>query len=234
MVDSLAKNSPLSTSREDYLADIYRIQAVGQSANTGEVASHLGVTPASTSAMFKRLAQEGLVNYKSYSGVSLTEEGERAASHIIRRHRVIERFLTDILGIDWERVDEFANRMEHAMPDEVLEGIERLLGDPDTCPHGYPIPSEDGAIALASGQPVESLVAGEFGVIRRVDESDAQLLRHLRERGLVPGTALRVVDANAIDGTRTLQVGEATLVIGQRIARALFVERLAGSDRQGA
>ncbi|MDA8345444.1 MAG: metal-dependent transcriptional regulator [Thermaerobacter sp.] len=226
MVDSMAKNAPLSRSREDYLAHIYRIQAVGHNVNTGEVAQHLGVTPASTSAMFKRLAQEGLVNYKSYSGVSLTEEGERAASHVVRRHRVIERFLTDILGIGWERVDEFANRMEHAMPDEVLEAIERLLGGPDTCPHGYPIPSEEGKLAVATGQPVEALVAGEWAVIRHVDESDTELLRHLRERGLVPGTLLQVAETNLIDGTRTLRIGDSTLVVGQRIARALFVDRV--------
>ncbi len=226
MVEAPVKNPLLSTSREDYLADIYRIQAAGQNVNTGEVAQRLGVSAASTSAMFKRLAQEGLVHYESYSGVWLTKEGERAASRIVRRHRVIERFLTDILGIGWDRVDGFANLMEHALPDEVLEAIERLLGDPDTCPHGYPIPNRSGETAAPAGHSAEMLAAGERAVIRRVDESDPGLLRHLRERGLVPGTRIRVQELNPIDGTRTLSAGERTLVVGQRIVRALFVDRV--------
>ncbi len=226
MVESPERNAPLSASREDYLADIYRIQAVGQSVNTGEVAQRLGVSAASTSAMFKRLAQEGLVHYESYNGVWLTKNGERAASHIVRRHRVIERFLTDMLGIGWERVDEFANRMEHAFPDEVVEAIERLLGDPDTCPHGYPIPGLDGETAALAGLPAETLAAGDHAVIRRVDETDPELLLHLRERGLMPGKAIAVVAVNQVDGTRTLRTGDGTLVVGQRIARSLFVDRV--------
>lgn len=220
------KGASMSISREDYLADIYRIQAIGLSVNTGDVAQRLGVSPASTSTMFKRLAEEGLVHYESYNGVWLTEVGERAASRIVRRHRIIERFLVDVLGFAWERVDELADRMEHAMPDEVLGAIEGLLGGPETCPHGFPIPSSDGGLAMATGQPLEALAAGERAVVRRVDESDKELLRYLRERRLTPGAVVEVLEVNPIDGTRLLRIQGDTLVIGQRIAGALAIEKV--------
>ena len=219
-----AQEGQLGVSREDYLADIYRIQTSGQSVSTGEVAQRLGVSAASTSAMFKRLGQEGLVDYKSYGGVHLTPKGERAAAYIVRRHRLLERFLVDVLGIGWEKVDEYADRMEHGVPDEVLSAMERLLGEPDTCPHGYPIP-DGGLVTLVAGELLETLDAGERAVVRRVDESDPELLRYLSDRGLIPGVQVEVLERNEVDGTRVLRVGSETMVIGQRIAQVLTVDR---------
>lgn len=219
------KAAPLTTAREDYLADIYRIQSSGQSANTGDVAQRLRVSAASTSAMIRHLAADGLVQHEPYSGVRLTKEGERAASEVVRRHRIIERFLTDVLGIAWEQVDEFAHRMEHVTPDEVLEAMERLSGWPVTCPHGYPIPG-DGESSVTAGELLESLPAGTRAVVVRVDESDRDLLRYLREKNLTLGAEVTVVSRNDIDGTRELTTPDGTFVAGQRIARAVTVRRV--------
>lgn len=226
MVESAAKGTALGTSREDYLAGIYRLQSTGQSVGTGDVAQRLGISPASTSAMFKRLVREGLVQHESYGDVCLTEEGARLAAAVVRRHRILERFLTDVLGIGWDEVDAYADRMEHAVPDEVLTAMEGLLGAPATCPHGYPIPV-GGELAPADGQPLSALRAGERAVVRRVDESDPKLLRYLRSCGLVPGAALEVRERNDVDGTRVLSVAEQTIVVGPRIAEALAVEAVA-------
>lgn len=230
MEDGMSQKPMVGPSREDYLADIYRIQSDGRAANNGEVARRRGVTPASTSAMFRRLAQEGLIEHHSYGAVSLTPEGQRVASRVIRRHRVIERFLTDILGFGWEQVDEFADQMEHGMPDEVLGALERFLGWPETCSHGHPIPQEDGPMLPdVHGVPLEAIGQDHRVRICRLDESDPLLLKYLRDHGLTLGEELTVLEVNAIDGTRTLLAHGRKLVIGARIAQAVMVEQV-GDD----
>lgn len=209
--------------KEDYLGAIYRAQLRDGKASTGEVARKLGVTAASTTYMFKKLADEGLVDYKEYAGASLTEEGERAASGVIRRHRLLERFLVDMLGFRWDEVDALADRMEHALPDEVIDRIEAILSDPTTCPHGYPIPNKDGQIAEISSRPLAQLADGETARIVRVAESDPELLRHLAGCHLTPGSTVRLVRKSPVDELYTLDVGNEQITVGQRVARAVAV-----------
>ncbi|MBX6376953.1 MAG: metal-dependent transcriptional regulator, partial [Clostridia bacterium] len=138
----------VSQPKEDYLAAMYRIESRGDRVTTGELARLLGVSPASATHMLQRLAEEGLVEYREYAGGALTPAGRRAALDVIRRHRLAERFLTDILGIGWDQVDALAHRMEHALPPEVIDRFDELLGNPTVCPHGYPIPSQSGVSLL--------------------------------------------------------------------------------------
>lgn len=213
----------LSQPMEDYLTAIYRAESRGEKVTTSHIASKLGVSAASTTAMFQKLATEGLVEYKEYAGVSLTQKGQKAALDIIRRHRLAERFLTDILDIPWDRVDAMAHKMEHVLPKEVIEGFDRILGNPRTCPHGYPIPSQDGAIAEVAVRELSDLRPGESGVIARVAEDDPELLRYLAACHLVPGAELTVIDKPPFDEPMTLKVGGESLVIGPRIARSVFI-----------
>lgn len=210
---------------EDYLADIYRLEKAGLNATTGVVAERRSVTPASTTAMFKRLARDGLVAYREYEGVVLTEEGQRQALAVLRRHRLVERFLTDVLRIPWDRVDHLADEMEHALPDEVVEALENLLGNPFTCPHGYPIPDRDGRISDRPDlQLLSELPAGAEGTVAQVDERVPGLLTHLETIGIVPGTCIRVLRTNAIDETVALEIGTGPgteRVVGPRIAQAV-------------
>lgn len=209
--------------KEDYLAAIYRQQQRDGKVTTSEVARSLGVTPASTTSMFKRLASDGLVDYKEYEGVSLAPEGEKAAAHLIRRHRLTERFLSDILGFAWDQVHDLADKMEHALPDEVLDKIETMLGDPDRCPHGHPIPRRDGSVDEVRERGLDHLANGEVGVISSVDEGDAALLRYLASVRLVPGEKVKVISRNPVDETMRLSVRGAELVVGPRISRAVTV-----------
>ncbi|MBX5477147.1 MAG: metal-dependent transcriptional regulator, partial [Clostridia bacterium] len=155
-----------SQAMEDYLLAIYRLEDLGRRPGTGEVAQELGVSAASTTAMFKRLAQEGLVSYREYGGVSLSERGRAVALGLIRRHRLAERFLTDLLDLPWEGVHEIADRLEHALPPEVIERFAGLLGDPRTCPHGHPIPTTDGRMPEIDVRPLRSVEVGETAVRR--------------------------------------------------------------------
>lgn len=212
---------------EDYLADIYRLETEGVPATTGAVAERRSVTPASTTAMFKRLARDGLVTYREYEGVVLTDDGQRLALGILRRHRLIERFLTDLLRIPWDRVDEIADQMEHALPDAVVDALEAFLGSPFTCPHGYPIPDRQGKIAQpATLRLLSELHSGSSATVARVDEHVPGLLAHLEGLGIVPGTKIQVLSTNPIDETVALQTERepgTPLVVGPRIAQAVSV-----------
>lgn len=213
----------LTRAAEDYLAEIYRIEADGGQANTTDVAGRLGVTAASTSSMFRKLSLDGLVHYQEYSGVHLTVDGELRALAIIRRHRVTERFLTDMLGFSWEEVDTIAHRMEHALPDEVVERLETLLGRPQTCPHGFPIPTRQGQVDHPNLLELGSLKGGDQGVVARVHEDDPTLLEYLKKIHLTPGAQVTVVSVNDVDGTLELEVAGYRVIVGPRIAVAVAV-----------
>lgn len=213
----------LSKSKEDYLATIYRLTQQGGKSSTSLVAAALSVSAASATAMFQKLASEGLVEYREYAGVSLTPRGERLALDVVRRHRLAERFLTDVLEIPWDRVDEMAHRMEHALPREVLEGFDRLLGAPTTCPHGYPIPTADGRVVELPARPLAQMRPGEEASVVRVREDDPELLRYLRECGLVPGARVRVTTMRPFEEPIDLVVDGAAQVVGHRIAESVFV-----------
>lgn len=214
---------------EDYLAEIYRLQAAGESATTGMVADRRHVSPASTTAMFKRLARDGLVTYREYEGVTLTEDGQRMALGVLRRHRLVERFLTDVLRMPWESVDDLADQMEHALPEAVVDALERLLGNPFTCPHGYPIPDREGRLDQAPLRRLADLATGESARVARVDERIPGLLAYLDQVGLTLGALLQVEATTRIDETMTLRVADTVLVVGPRVAQAVSVTGVARS-----
>src|SRR3990172_6127476 len=136
----MTKESPRT---EEYLEDIYKLQEMHESATTSKLADRLELAPSSVSQMLKQLEQKGLVEYAE-KGVVLTKEGEFTAKKVIRKHRLSERLLTDILGFEWDKVHDEACRLEHDISSEMEEKIEEKLGNPKTCPHGYPIPDKEG------------------------------------------------------------------------------------------
>lgn len=222
---------------EDYLADIYRLEDAGVTATTSAVAERRSVTPASTTAMFKRLARDGLVMYREYEGVVLTEEGQRLALGVLRRHRLVERFLTDVLRLPWDQVDGIADQMEHAMPDIVVDALETLLGNPFTCPHGYPIPDREGnVVEIPALRTLSDLQPGDRALVVRVDERVPGLLAYLDGLGVVPGVTIQVGDVQPLDGTVSLSTDGALhpgrVVVGPRIAQAISVT-VAGQHMTG-
>ena len=194
----------VSHAMEDYIAAVWRLTRRGGVATTSEVARRLGVTPASTSYMFRKMADAGLVDYKEYAGATLTPVGETAAMGYIRRHRVTERFLVDVLGIAWERADALSDQMEHALPDEVIERMDAVLGHPTSCPHGYPIPTREGVLPDRELRELLSLLPGETGQVAQVTEDDPGQLASFGHQGLMPGAAVTLLASDS--DTLTLQV----------------------------
>ncbi len=214
--------------REDYLADIYRLQCEHPQdpVSTGSVADRRGVTAASATAMFKRLARDRLIVYRNYGGVSLTPEGEDLALGVVRRHRLVERFLADVLHIPWQQVDAYADQMEHALPDDVVDRMEALLENPYTCPHGYPIPDKHGHLAQPDLVLLRDLPVGARARVARVNERIEGLLPYVEELGLVPGSLLQVTSRNPVDLNIAVATGGRQHILGLRVSEAIWVEPL--------
>jgi DtxR family Mn-dependent transcriptional regulator len=210
---------------ENYIEAIWRLTLDGGTATTSDVARQLGVTAASTSYMFKKLAATGLVEYKEYSGVSLTAEGKQFAISFIRRHRIVERFLVEVLGVAWDAADDLSHEMEQAVPEEVLDRMHAVMGYPTTCPHGYPIPAKDGTYPELSLRPLVTLEAGASAPIGQVSEHDPDLLRYFAKQGLQPGKGVRMIEHDQVGQTYTLELEgrPAPLVIAAAVANHVRV-----------
>ena len=198
-----------SSAVEDYLKAIYQLQGEGETASTTALAQWLHVTPASVTGMLKRLAAENpaLVEYEPYQGVTLTPAGEHLALAIIRRHRLLELFLTRALNYSWDEVHAEADRLEHAVSERLEDRIAAWLGGPTTDPHGDPIPTKEGTIASSACRRLSDLEEGETGKMASALDEDPAVLRYLAEKGLVPGATITVTKRVAFGGPVVVQVG---------------------------
>lgn len=219
---------PLSGPVEDYLKAIYDLERLGEPATTNDIAERLMISPASVSGMVRRLAEQGLVTHEPYHGARLTPDGRHAALRTLRRHRVLECYLTEVLGLPWDRVHDEAERLEHAASDELVERMAAALGDPKLDPHGAPIPTRDGRMEEAALRILAEVPEGERVRVRRVQDEDAERLRYLAELGIRPGSLVRILDRAPFDGPITLWVdtaaGGTTRAIGALLAAQVFVD----------
>src|SRR6059036_2029883 len=170
---------PLTRSVEDYLKAIYHLSSQGGFAATSDIAALLEVAPPSVSGMVKRLSETGLIEHVPYRGVQLTAQGRRAALRMIRRHRVLEVYLTQHLGYDWDGVHDEAERLEHAVSDELIERMAGALGDPHYDPHGAPIPTAAGEIEEAELVTLADDAVGATLLLRQVGDENPDRLRYL-------------------------------------------------------
>lgn len=215
----------ITTAVEDYAKAIYALEQRADGAvSTNALADRMGVTPASASAMVKRLDGLGLVTHVPYRGVQLTGDGTKVALEIIRHHRLLELYLAETLGVPWDRVHDEAEVLEHVLSDELEELIAAKLGDPTHDPHGDPIPTRDGRIAEATSIALSDLGPGVCGRFARVSDADPAMLRYLAERGIAPGADLEVVERQPFDGPLFVRIGDDVHVLGGELARAMRVE----------
>lgn len=214
--------SPLTRSVEDYLKVIYHLSSQGGFAATSEIAAQLDVSAPSVSGMVKRLSETGLIEYVPYRGVQLTAQGRRAALKMIRRHRILEVYLVQQLGYDWDGVHDEAERLEHAVSDQLIERMSAALGAPRYDPHGAPIPTAEGEIEEADLIPVADAPVGQALELRQVGTEDPARLRYLAEQGLVPGAHLTVTERQPFNGPTTVLLGSGERVIGRELAQLLW------------
>ncbi|MCL7927085.1 MAG: metal-dependent transcriptional regulator [marine benthic group bacterium] len=209
---------------EDYLKSIYKLEQERGPVPTTVLAAELDRSPASVTNMIKNLATQGLVAHEPYHGVRLTPPGESAALRIIRRHRVIESYLIDRLGFTWDSVHEEAERLEHAASDLLVDRMALAVGDPDTDPHGAPIPAPDGTIRSQDLPALTELPTGAIGVIREVSDDDSERLRFLGDNGFLLGTEVTVLSASDEGGDVVAQVGGRRHRLAGDLAAAIRLE----------
>jgi DtxR family Mn-dependent transcriptional regulator len=173
--------------------------------------------------MLKKLDALGLVSHIPYRGAELTDSGRGIALEIVRHHRLLETYLAEALGVPWDQVHDEAEVLEHVLSEELEERIAHKLGDPTSDPHGHPIPTKDGEIAPMSGRTLWDAPDGRSVVVERVSDSDADLLRHLAEIGVLPGATAQVVRRGPVGGPLFIEVAEREQVVSREVAEAVWV-----------
>lgn len=210
---------------EDYLKAVYTLALRSEgSVATGDLAQRLGVTPATATAMLKRLDGLGLARHRPYHGVSLTPAGERVALEVIRHHRLLESYLSDALGMPWDRVHGEAEILEHYISEELEDLIAAKLGDPSHDPHGDPIPGPDLALpSEGESRPLDTLHEGEAATFTRVSDSDPRMLRYLAELGIRPGARILLKGRQPFGGPLFIEVDGAEHALGGELVHRMRV-----------
>ena len=228
----MTATAQLTRSVEDYLKSIFHLTNQGGFATTSDIAAMLEIAPPSVSGMVKRLSETGLIEHVPYRGVQLTPQGRRAALQMIRRHRILEVYLTQQLGYDWGDVHEEAERLEHAVSEKLIEKMAGALGDPRYDPHGAPIPTAAGDIEEAELFTLADAKIGATIIVRQVGDDDPARLRYLAELGLTPGTHLTVLERQPFNGPTTVRSGSETRVVGQELAEQLWCADVGGEGNR--
>lgn len=216
-----------SSTVEDYIKQIYLLaeKSVSDEVQMGQVAEALGVVPGTATTMVKALSDAGLVEYAPRVGVQLTNPGRKLALHVLRRHRLIEQFLVEVLGFDWSEVHEEAEQMEHVVSDLLLERIDKYLGYPTEDPHGDPIPSAEGELRQRSSSSLADCTMDETVEVERIRDQDTDFLQYIAGAGLNPGAKLKVVSRSTSAESVQVDVGpgEQSLSLGLGAAAKVMV-----------
>ncbi len=209
---------------EDYLKTIYTLAEVESPVSTSRIADARQVKPGSVTSMLRRLSSLNLVNYEKHYGVTLTENGEKIALEVIRHHRLLELYLMEALGFGWDEVHEQADLLEHVISEKLEERIAAALGYPTLDPHGDPIPDRDGSMMVMHTRPLSDVSPGELAQVARIPaDNNSEMLRHLAELGLTPGTLVRVTAVAPFDGPFSIEIDGQNKVIGFTVAQAVLV-----------
>ena len=221
----MASNREVSATVEEYLENIFRLQDEHGRARTKELAERIGVTLGTVTNMVEDLEGQGLVVHESYRGVKLTEEGRRLALDVVRRHRLSERLLTDILKMPMSKVHKAACILEHSLSEDVIKPLEKVLGHPRTCPHGNPIPTRCGGLIQEDSKPLTSLGSRDTGLVVKITEEGEDVLQHLSVMGIVPGSSLLVEDKLAFDGSMNIMVDGVKRSLSRDVASIVWVKK---------
>ncbi len=212
---------------EEYLETIGALEERESPVSTSSIAQSMGLTLASVSEMLHRLSEKGLVDYTPYGGTNLTEDGRQRFLRLTRRHRLWEVFLTRYLGIGWEDVYPHACSLEHTTTDLVAEKLAQFLGNPESCPHGSPIPSSNLKRPRRSGITLASLEFGQSAkIISVVIEHNPEFLHYLTKLGLTPEATVKILEKAPYDGTLTVDVNNTSKAIGREAASLIMVKPL--------
>lgn len=215
---------PVSESKEMYLKSIYELADGEEPVAVSLLAKRVGVSPVSAAEMVKRLEESDLIVHTHYKGVVLTDTGRQRALIVVRRQRLWGRFLADQLHIPWSQVYDISCRLEHATDAAVTEALADFLGNPTICPHGHSIPDANGTVEYQPAYPLNEISCEVEVEVLRIDQPELTLCEHLEERGIFPGTILKIVDEAPYNGPYTLELGGKEIALGREISARILVQ----------
>jgi DtxR family transcriptional regulator, Mn-dependent transcriptional regulator len=210
-----------SASERETLKAVYRLSQTDPNVRSGPLGEALGISPAAVTARLHRLHRRGFAEHTPYHGVALTADGRRLAVAAIRRHRIVERFLADMLGYAWDKADRLSVAFEHSLPNEVVQRLYAALNRPETCPHGFPIP-DTGAEEVPSLRTLADLDTGEEVDLALPGDLDPEVRRFLPEIGIRPGVRVRIREKHPFDGPIVVSVDGVDRTIGIKLARQIY------------
>jgi DtxR family transcriptional regulator, Mn-dependent transcriptional regulator len=216
----------LTRAVQDYLKAIHQLGGADRLVSPIEIAVRLAVRASSVTGMLKRLAESDWISYEPGRGARLTEQGIAEARRVIRRHRLVELFLTRVLGLDWSEVDTEAEALEHAISPRLEQALAAYLGEPVEDPHGHPIPTREGALTQRSLERLCDFGTGQRVLIREAQDDNPQRLRRWRELGLIPGATVRILRYEPLDNLFEVQVGEGVVRLGPEALAGLRGEKV--------
>ncbi len=215
----------LSYAEENYLKAILKLSGSPDwIVSTNAIAAQLETSAASVTDMLKKLSDKELITYQRYKGASLTHEGQRTATTLVRKHRLWEVFLVQSLGMTWDEVHEIAEELEHIQSDRLIDRLDNFLGHPKFDPHGDPIPNAQGKYTLRAQVPLSDLKPGQEGVVIGVKEDETSFLKHLNDKGLTLGKSIKILTNDDYDNTLRLLVDDLELNLAGKVARNIMIK----------
>jgi DtxR family Mn-dependent transcriptional regulator len=209
---------------ENYLKNIYKIQTAEGKVSTSSLSERLQISPASVSEMVKKLADDGSLTHTPYRGVELTESGKTKALKIIRKHRLWEMFLVEVLHFGWDEIDEEAERFEHIMSEKMEDKIDEVLGFPSVDPHGDPIPTRNGTIKNIRAVPLVEVEEGTTVRVVRVNDANPELLQYASSIGVSLNKRIAIKQRMKFDNSLSVKIGSREITISATLAANIFVE----------
>lgn len=219
----LMKN--ITQTREEYLECIYRLQHRDGIARTSEMVKMLNVVPGTITNTIKRLVKDGLVLHEPYKGVKLTKLGRKIAIDVLRRHRLSERLLTDILRVEWVDTHNAACQLEHGFTDDIINKLDEILDYPKTCPHGNPIPTKNGDVIEEKSDSLTNLKTQEKGVVIKIEQEEPELLTYLDALDLRPGSSITIEKKAPFNGPITIKVNNKIHALGRNITSQIWIKK---------
>lgn len=212
-----------SAAMRQYLAEIYRLQEDSPTVSTTSLADRLNVSPPAIPRMLKRLQSVGYVKHVPYQGVELTQRGREEALREIRRHRILEVFLVNVMGFTWDEAHEHADALSAGLNNDLTERMAEMTGFPQRCPHGEPIPDADGRLPEVNDVCIVNLGVGYQGVVSRVRTHEPEKLQYLASLNLTPGISFEILGRAPFNGPMRLRVGREEVVVGYELMKSLWV-----------
>jgi DtxR family Mn-dependent transcriptional regulator len=213
---------------ENYIKNIYKLSTRERKVTTSSLSDKLQISPASVSEMIKKLAEEGTLTHTPYKGVELTDEGKQLALRIIRKHRLWEMFLVEVLHFKWDEIDDEAERFEHIMSDKMEAKIDHVLGHPLIDPHGDPIPTKEGNIICSMSYPLSDAHEGAAVRVLRVSDSNSEMLQYVSSIGITLNKQIAIRQKMKFDNSLLVKIGDKEINISSTIASNIFVETIEG------